>query len=168
MGIIVGGVDLGGMVVETNVRDVQSQSGGIFYAIVVLVVVVVVVKGRRGSLPPSVTTCGGDQWSSYDLAIPLFPCWGHFDPRPPDTAITVKLHAAHRPGNRRGGSPLRLSRRSLQKLYCAFGKTIKLSTGLSVHLWISRSRRTTGGGGIFFVCREKIKISSKESDTGPG
>jgi hypothetical protein len=61
---MVGGVDLGGMALETNVRVVQSQSEGFIHSRL----------GGRGrgrgrgrgkreaeSLPPSVTTCGGDQ-----------------------------------------------------------------------------------------------------------
>jgi len=111
-GIIVGGVDLGGMVFENDARTV-------------VVVVVGVVREGGESLSPSVTTCGGgDQRSSYDLVLPVFPCRvGAATPKTPETEILAKPHVVHRPGDRGGGGSLRLCRRSLQKLHCAFGMT---------------------------------------------
>ena len=112
-GIIVGGVDLGGMAFEKGAR-----------AVVAVVVGVGVVREGGGSLSPSVTTCGGDQRSSYDLALPVFPRRvGVATPKTPETEILAEPHVIHRPGDRGGGGSLRLCRRSLQKLHYTFGKT---------------------------------------------
>jgi len=40
-----------------------------------------------------------------------------------ERTIAAEPHAVHRPGNPGGGGSFRFSRRSLQKLRCAFGKT---------------------------------------------
>jgi len=111
-GIIVGGVDLGGMAFEKGVHAVVA-------------VVVGVVKERRGSLSSSVTTCGGgDQRSSYDLALPVLPCRvGVATPKTPETEILAEPHVVHGPRDRGGGGSLRLRRRSLQKLHCTLGMT---------------------------------------------
>jgi hypothetical protein len=115
LGIIVGGVDLGGIAsrrpfasrspsprVRGFLCDRRRRRG----------------EGEEGTLSPSVTTCGGDQKtsiqdSSYDLAASALSA----------SAVAADPHAVHRPGNRRGGSSLRFSRRGLQKLHRALGKT---------------------------------------------
>jgi len=108
-GIIVGGVDLGGMAFGTDASSSSSSRAG--------------VREGGGSLSPSVTACGGgDQRSSYDLA---FPCrvGATTTQKTPETKILAEPHVVHKPGYRGGGGSLRLRRRSLQKLHHTFGKT---------------------------------------------
>ena len=93
-GIIVGGVDLGGMAFEKGARAVVA----------VVVGVVRVVREGGGSLSPSVTTYGGgDQRSSYDLALPVIPC-----------RVGVATPKARKP-NSRGTSCLSQTRRSRRR-----------------------------------------------------
>jgi len=102
LGIIVGGVDLGGMASGTEVRVAQSQSGWkAFYTIVVFVVAAVVEKVRMGRCRRSsrrVAVISGDHTIFRFRSSAL----GSLRPTTPRHLHHHQTsHVVRRPGNRR-------------------------------------------------------------------
>ena len=109
-------------------------------------------KREEGSLSPSVTTCGTIKgYYTISRLYLLLPCWVE------RIIAAAEPHDVHQPRNRRGGGPLRFSRRGLQKLHCAFGKTTNYRL---------KSLLTLGSVDLCEQQEEERPISSPEGRSG--
>jgi hypothetical protein len=131
---------------------------------------------RRGVLSGRRRGCGGSgrRGRCRRLSRPVVVIRGHHTISVPRSRVGVTTPIRHH-----RCTPMPLTDQEIEEeeahfasVVAAFRKYSAHSVQLETIRWLptdfARSPRTTGGGKISFVCRRKIKTSSKKSGTRPG